>query len=58
MPKFSAPFSGCRRGEIYPTAFAPGDECPDELVDAARATGVLAEEAKKEPVAKATSRKG
>ena len=43
--KFAQPFRGVKNGEIYPTEFAPGDACPPELVDAARACGVL-EEAK------------
>lgn len=46
MAKFSKPFSGCRSGEIYPTEFEPGDECPAELEDAARSCDAL-EEAKK-----------
>jgi len=45
MAKFIKAFSGCETGEIYPTLFQPGDECPKDLEDAARAAGVL--EAKK-----------
>ena len=33
--KFTKPFLGVRDGEIYPTQFKPGDECPPELLDAA-----------------------
>ncbi|MEM6617456.1 MAG: hypothetical protein AAF619_13095 [Pseudomonadota bacterium] len=39
--KFKAPFSGVKAGEIYPTEFTPGDDCPEELVDAAIALDVL-----------------
>lgn len=38
---FIKPFYGCRDGEIYPERFAPGDDCPPELVDAAIACGVV-----------------
>ena len=41
MAKFSKPFSGCKSGEIYPTEFQQGDECPAELEDAARSCGAL-----------------
>ena len=39
--KFAKPFRGVKAGEIYPTEFAPGDDCPPELEDAARACDVL-----------------
>ncbi|PKV47988.1 hypothetical protein CLU92_5463 [Janthinobacterium sp. 61] len=48
---FSKEFLGVRDGEIYPTTFQPGDECPPELVDAAQSLEVLeapeADESKK-----------
>lgn len=45
---FSKEFFGVRDGEIYPTTFQPGDECPPELVDAAQSLEVLeAPESKK-----------
>lgn len=52
--KFNAHFRGVKAGEVYPTDFQPGDECPPELADAARACGVLAENkaAKKAPETK------
>ena len=43
MPKFAKPWRGVKSREIYPTEFAPGDECPPELEAAARECGVLAE---------------
>lgn len=39
--KFARDFSGVRSGDIYPTAFAPGDECPPELAGAALDAGAL-----------------
>lgn len=47
--KFSKPFKGVPNGEIYPVDYAPGDECPPELEEAARGEGVLAKPEKKEP---------
>lgn len=48
---FSKEFRGVRDGEIYPTTFQPGDECPPELVDAAQSLEVIeapeADESKK-----------
>ncbi|MDN2700170.1 hypothetical protein O0882_28055 [Janthinobacterium sp. SUN073] len=38
---FSKEFRGVRDGEIYPTTFQPGDECPSELIDAAQSLEVL-----------------
>jgi hypothetical protein len=32
---FTKEFKGCKAGEIYPTTFKPGDECPPELQEAA-----------------------
>jgi hypothetical protein len=48
--KFSKPFKGVKAGEIYPTDFEPGDECPPELEQAARASEVL--ETEQEPAPK------
>lgn len=39
--KFIKPFVGARAGEIYPTEFQPGDECPPELQDAAVSVGAV-----------------
>lgn len=41
MPKLTKPFQGVKEGEIYPTDFAPGDECPPELQAAAESLGAL-----------------
>lgn len=46
MQKFSKPFLGCRDGDVYPTQFHAGDDCPPELLLAAEASGVLAEQSK------------
>ncbi|MCU1052102.1 hypothetical protein JAK50_16475 [Stenotrophomonas maltophilia] len=43
MSKLTKPFRGVRDGEIYPTEFAVGDECPSELEAGARALGALSE---------------
>lgn len=43
MAKFSKAFRGVPNGEIYGRDFAPGDECPPELEDAARSLGALDE---------------
>lgn len=42
MAKFTKAFTGCKAGEIYPTDFAAGDECPAELEAAAASVGALA----------------
>lgn len=39
--KFSKPFRGVKNGEIYPTQFQAGDECPQELLDAAKSVGAV-----------------
>lgn len=39
--KFIKPFYGVKDGEIYPTQFQAGDECPDELLDAAKEVGAV-----------------
>lgn len=44
MPKFAVKFPGVPEGEIYPTEYQPGDECPPSLLEAARSLGVLAPE--------------
>lgn len=41
MSKFSKPFTGVKAGEIYPTKFSVGDDCPSELESAARTLGAL-----------------
>lgn len=41
MRIFSKPFCGCKAGDIYPTDFKIGDECPDELLEAASLCDVL-----------------
>ncbi|MCP8894292.1 hypothetical protein KYK29_05070 [Shinella daejeonensis] len=39
--KFTKPFRGARRGEAFPTDFKIGDDCPPELLAAARAIGAI-----------------
>ncbi|WP_315920431.1 hypothetical protein [Mesorhizobium sp. SP-1A] len=50
--KFVKAFRGARRGEVFPTDFKAGDECPPELLDAAKAAGAV-EEQKPAPKSKA-----
>lgn len=38
-------FKGCRKGEVHPTQFQPGDECPKELEHAAEELDILESEA-------------
>jgi hypothetical protein len=45
---FNQTFLGCKAGEIYPTEFQPGEECPPELLEAALILGVV--DAPKPPV--------
>jgi len=47
--KFKAPFYGKKAGDIYPTRFQIGEECPPELEAAARSLDVLAVPAEDEP---------
>jgi len=42
--KFSQEFSGVIDGEIYPRIFMPGEDCPAELLIAAKAVGAVSEE--------------
>lgn len=39
--KFTKPFRGVPNGEFYPVAYAPGDECPAELLEAAQIMGAV-----------------
>lgn len=39
--KFSQEFTGVVDGEIYPRLFAPGEDCPPELLDAAKSVGAV-----------------
>ena len=39
--KFIKPLYGVKTGEIYPTQFEAGDDCPPELECAAKETGAL-----------------
>lgn len=38
---FEKAFTGVPDGEIYPINFEPGDECPPELLDAAKECGAV-----------------
>lgn len=49
MAKFTQSFKGCPDGVLHPVTFAPGDECPAELVAAATAAGALAAPKQKKP---------
>lgn len=39
---FEKPFKGVPDGGIYPIDYEPGDECPPELLDAAKELGAVA----------------
>jgi len=39
--KFTKIFRGCPNGEIFPVDYAPGEECPLELEEAAISCGVV-----------------
>lgn len=41
MAKLKFPIHGVADGEIYPRAFASGEECPAELEEHAREIGAL-----------------
>lgn len=41
MRKFSKPFRGVKDGDIYPTDFEVGDQCPPELEAGAESLGAL-----------------
>jgi hypothetical protein len=41
QPSFRRAFAGVKAGEIYPTDFQPGDECPAELIEAANEAKAL-----------------
>ncbi|APG04950.1 hypothetical protein BJI69_14315 [Luteibacter rhizovicinus DSM 16549] len=41
MAKFTKSFRGVKNGEIYPTDFVQGDDCPKELEAGAKACGAL-----------------
>ena len=43
--KFSKAFTGVKAGDVYPTEFKAGDECPPELLDAAKELGAVKVEA-------------
>lgn len=41
MAKFTKPFRGVPAGEIHPVDYAVGDECPAELLEAAKGEGAI-----------------
>jgi hypothetical protein len=45
--KLSKAIFGVAAGDVYPRTYAPGDECPAELEDAAREAGALENKALK-----------
>jgi hypothetical protein len=50
--KFKVEWTGVKAGEIYPTEFAVGDECPPELLEAAESLGVLEDQDAAKPARK------
>lgn len=51
--KFIKPFYGVPAGVIYPIRYAVGDECPPELLEAAKIAGAVDAEKEIKPRAKA-----
>jgi hypothetical protein len=51
--KFSQQFLGVIDGEIYPRMFEPGEDCPPELLEAAKSVGAVQSPAKPASKAKA-----
>ncbi|MEV8518666.1 hypothetical protein ABZR86_02600 [Dyella marensis] len=49
MAKFSKAFKGVKDGDIYPTSFAKGADCPPELEEAAASVGALAADKPQKP---------
>ena len=45
--KLTKAIFGVAGGDVYPRTYAPGDECPAELEDAAREAGALENQAAK-----------
>lgn len=41
MAKFTKAFRGVKKGDIYPTQFKVGDDCPPELESAAKSLGAV-----------------
>lgn len=41
MAKFVQKFRGVKAGDVYPTEFQVGDECPKELLAAAESVGAV-----------------
>jgi len=39
--KFIKPFKGATGGDPYPKEFAIGEDCPDDLIAAAKANGAV-----------------
>lgn len=51
--KLTKPILGCSGGEILPRIYAAGEDCPDDLIAAARELGALEERPKAPPAPKA-----
>jgi len=49
MAKFSKSFKGVKDGDIYPTSFEKGADCPPELEEAAASVGALAADKPQKP---------
>jgi hypothetical protein len=47
--KFTKPYLGVKSGDVYPTAFEVGDECPPELLEGAISRGVVSIEKAAKP---------
>lgn len=47
--KFTKPFLAVKSGDVYPTAFEVGDDCPPELMESAVSCGVVSIEKATKP---------
>lgn len=52
--KFTKPFKGATGGNPYPQDFKKGDDCPDDLLEAAKLAGAVAKSVKQKAPAKPT----
>lgn len=51
--QFNQTFLGCKAGDIYPTEFQLGEECPPELLEAAQILGAVTAPEPPKPTKKA-----
>ncbi|PRC93082.1 hypothetical protein [Solimicrobium silvestre] len=47
--KLTKPFLGVPDGQIYPVEYQAGDECPPELIEAAKSLGAIEDKVEAKP---------